>query len=290
MCRTKKGNDQSNKGSPRRDDKTEDESPITEKVTLMIKRLIDESSDSSSLVNSVNGHITRKILDSGATDHIFCNRSSFISYTPKISICETGTGEKFTAEGTESVQMKLIDDQDRPKLVILIGVLYSSQLQYNLVSTIKLAKKGVETLLSLLIKTSKLLMDDDVIAVVDIINNQYVLRENFINSYRENLIGPGPRALAKLAGLGIHTWHARMGHLGYDNLIKLQNQADEMNLIGQKSVEICGSCMIGRQKRNVNKTPRIPVSKFLEIVHSDLGGPLSRTRSGHAYYITFRDD
>jgi hypothetical protein len=82
-----------------------------------------------------------------------------------------------------------------------------------------------------------------------------------------------------------------MRHLGYDNLIKLQNQIDEMNLIDQsKSDEICESCMTDRQKRNVNKTSRISVSKFLQIVHSDLGRSLSRTRSKHAYYIIFRDD
>jgi hypothetical protein len=74
----------------------------------MIKRLIDESTEP--LVNSVNNYLTRTIFDSGATDHIFCNRSSFISYILKIFICETGTREKFTAEDTESIQMKLIDD------------------------------------------------------------------------------------------------------------------------------------------------------------------------------------
>ncbi len=81
-------------------------------------------------------------------------------------------------------------------------MLYSSQLQYNLISIIKLAKKKIETLLSLLIKTSKLLMRNDVIVVANIINNQYVLRENFTNSYSEN--SAELRALAKLAGLGIH--------------------------------------------------------------------------------------
>jgi hypothetical protein len=98
--------------------------------------------------------------------------------------------------------MKLIDDQNRSKLMILIEVLYSSQLQYNLISIIKLPKKKVETLLNLLIKTFKLLIDDDVIAVVDIINNQYVLRENFTNSYSEN--STELRTLAKLADLEIH--------------------------------------------------------------------------------------
>ncbi len=81
-----------------------------------------------------------------------------------------------------------------------------------------------------------------------------------------------------------------MRHLRYDNLIKLQNQIEEMNLIYQKSIEICESCMIDRQKRNVNKTSRISINKFLEIMHSDLEKSLSRTRSKHAYYMTFRND
>jgi hypothetical protein len=89
--------------------------------------------------------------------------------------------------------MKLIDDQDRSKLMILIEVLYSSQLQYNLISIIKLDKKKIKTLLSLLIKTFKLLMKNDVIAVIDIINSQYVIREN--SEFR---------ILAKLAELRIH--------------------------------------------------------------------------------------
>ncbi len=94
---------------------------MTEEIILVIKRLISkvesvesvESAESlklSFLVNSVNDHIIRKILDSKTIDHIFCNRASFISYILKIFICETETKKKFTAEDTESIQMKLIDD------------------------------------------------------------------------------------------------------------------------------------------------------------------------------------
>jgi hypothetical protein len=118
MCRIKKRNDQFNKKSSRRNDKIEDESSITEKITLMIKRHIDEIESvesielirSSFLVNLVNDHITRKILDSEITDHIFCNRSFFISYIFKIFICEIDTEKKFTAKRTKSIQMKFIDD------------------------------------------------------------------------------------------------------------------------------------------------------------------------------------
>jgi hypothetical protein len=205
MCRikNKSQNDQSNKKSSRRNDKIEDELFITEEITLMIKHLIDEV-ELSLLINSVNDHITRKTLDFETTDHIFCNRSNFILYTLKIFICETSTKEKFTAKSIESIQMKLIDDQDRSKLMILIEMLYSSQLQYNLISIIRLAKKKIKTLLSVLIKTFKLLMKNDVIVVANIINNQYVLRENFTNSSSENSTESESRALAKLVDLEIH--------------------------------------------------------------------------------------
>jgi hypothetical protein len=103
MCRIKKRNDQFNQKSSCKNDKIENESFITEEITLMIKRFINESSDSSFLINLVNDHITRKILDSEIIDHIFCNRSNFISYIFKIFICETDTKKKFIAKNIESI-------------------------------------------------------------------------------------------------------------------------------------------------------------------------------------------
>ncbi len=148
----------------------------------MIKRLIDESSESDlaesrPLVNSVNNHIIKKILNSDATDHIFCNRSLFISYIPKISTCETGTREKFISERYESVAMILINENNQARDVILIEVLYSSKLQYNLISTTKLVRKEIETFLRLSHQLSQLILRDDVIAMIEMINDQYVLRE-----------------------------------------------------------------------------------------------------------------
>jgi isocitrate dehydrogenase kinase/phosphatase len=147
MCRIKKKNQKDFK----KESSQEDELTISE-VSLMIKRLIDESSESElaeSLVNSVNNHIIKKILNSDAIDHIFCNRSLFTSYILKIFICETGSGEKFISERYESVIMTLINENNQTRDVILIEVLYSSQLQYNLISITKLVRKKIETFLRL---------------------------------------------------------------------------------------------------------------------------------------------
>jgi hypothetical protein len=153
MCRIKKKNqnDQSKRESSQ---KKSNESLITSEISLMIKRLIDESSESRlaesrSLVNSVNSHIIKKILNSDAIDHIFCNRSLFISYTPKTFICETRTSEKFISEKYESVVITLINENNRARDVTLTRMLYSFQMQYNLISIIKLVRKKVETFLRL---------------------------------------------------------------------------------------------------------------------------------------------
>ncbi len=165
----------------------------------MIKRLIDESSESgltesetTSLVNSVNSHITKKILNSDAIDHIFCNRSLFTFYTPKISTCEIDTRKKFTLEEYESVAMTLINEDNQARDVTLTKVLYSSQLQYNLISTTKLARKRIETFLRLFHQLCQLILKNDVIAVTETINDQYVLRKKS-QTFREN--ASNPRAL-----------------------------------------------------------------------------------------------
>jgi hypothetical protein len=133
MCRIKKKNQngQSKQKSSRRDDKLDESS--SSGVSLMVKRLIDKLSksdlaESRPLVNSVNSHIIKKILNSGVIDHIFCNWSSFITYTLKISICKIGTGERFTSERYESVVMILINENNQIRDVILTRVLYSFQL------------------------------------------------------------------------------------------------------------------------------------------------------------------
>ncbi len=74
--------------------------------------------------------------------------------------------------------MTLINENNQTRDVTLTRVIYSSQLQYNLISIIKLVRKRIETFLRLLHQLSQLILRDDVIAVTEMINDQYVLRKN----------------------------------------------------------------------------------------------------------------
>ncbi len=77
--------------------------------------------------------------------------------------------------------MILINENNQTRDVILIEILNSSQLQYNLISITKLVRKDIETFLRLFHQLSQLILKDDVIAVIEMINDQYVLRKKFSN-------------------------------------------------------------------------------------------------------------
>ena len=81
----------------------------------------------------------------------------------------------------------------------------------------------------------------------------------------------------------IEIWHQRMGHLGYRNILKLPQIAEGIEVKGPVPEEICGLCMKGRQQRKPSRTPMPRASKFLEEVHSDLGGRYPASRNGLQY-------
>ena len=81
-----------------------------------------------------------------------------------------------------------------------------------------------------------------------------------------------------------------MRHLGYHNLLKLNHLATGASIIDPVSEEICEDCMVGRQQRLINRSPRSRASEFLGIIHTDLGGPYTLIRYGERYFMTLKDD
>ena len=81
-----------------------------------------------------------------------------------------------------------------------------------------------------------------------------------------------------------------MGHLGYKNLLRLNQQAEDVDIKGPPPNEICGECMKGRQQRRPSKTPMTKATGAIHRVHSDLMGPFPTTRRGERYLMIIKDD
>lgn len=90
-------------------------------------------------------------------------------------------------------------------------------------------------------------------------------------------------------------WHFRMGHLNVNDMKRLidHNMASGLDKIKiERESEFCESCVLGKQTRLpfANKKERRS-NRILELIHSDVCGPMKQSaHDGANYFVTFTDD
>jgi hypothetical protein len=121
------------------------------------------------------------------------------------------------------------------------------------------------------------------------------------------LLGTAPRTLENVYILNVKLkedchinsvdeswlWHIRLGHINFDNLVKVNNLGAVRNLpkIIKPSNAMCRHCQLGKQTRIRFKAKEYTTSKLLELVHTDLCGPTRTKRlQGESYFMVFIDD
>lgn len=93
--------------------------------------------------------------------------------------------------------------------------------------------------------------------------------------------------------VGEEMWHKRLGHLNHGSLTTL---AEKEMVIGLPKLNdggaLCDICMKGKQNREcIPKQSAWRSNKTLELVHSDICGPISPiSSSGKRYILNFIDD
>jgi len=91
---------------------------------------------------------------------------------------------------------------------------------------------------------------------------------------------------------GAMFWHERFGHFNMASLKELDAMVDGMNLKKMSLHQICEGCIKGKHQRtSFPKDGATRASQLLEIVHTDVCGPMRTTSHGGTRYIlTFIDD
>ncbi len=86
-------------------------------------------------------------------------------------------------------------------------------------------------------------------------------------------------------------WHRRLGHLHTNGVKKLINLSERITLLNEKEF-ICESCLIGKStKLPFPSVNRARSSRPLELIHSDVCGPITpQTWNKKSYFVTFMDD
>eukprot|EP01018_Ginkgo_biloba_P033513 Gb_25092 [translate_table: standard] len=81
-------------------------------------------------------------------------------------------------------------------------------------------------------------------------------------------------------------WNCRYGHLNYDGLVMLRTNEMVAGLpFIQGSKEICEGCIYGKQHRGSFPTSKFKAREPLELVHTDLCGPMRTLSMGKARYF-----
>ncbi|RDX89868.1 hypothetical protein CR513_28338, partial [Mucuna pruriens] len=86
-------------------------------------------------------------------------------------------------------------------------------------------------------------------------------------------------------------WHRRLSHISEKGLTCLAKK-DMLSGLKNAELEKCSHCMTSKQTRvSFKKHPPSRKSELLELVHSDVCGPLKvKSFSGALYFVTFIDD
>lgn len=90
----------------------------------------------------------------------------------------------------------------------------------------------------------------------------------------------------------VKLWHRRFGHLGMKNINILiqKNLVNDLNDLRNNRIEntICEPCLLGKMTRQPFNKTGYRASKPLELVHTDLCGPITPiSREGYKYFLIF---
>ena len=103
----------------------------------------------------------------------------------------------------------------------------------------------------------------------------------------------GPMCLMTSREESTWLWHSRLGHVNFQamNLMSVNKMARGLPDFVQPS-EICTGCLMAKQTRkSVPHQAEFHAKCVLELIHSDLCGPISpETKGGNRYFLLLVDD
>eukprot|EP00737_Agarophyton_chilense_P003002 gb/GEZJ01003471.1/.p1 GENE.gb/GEZJ01003471.1/~~gb/GEZJ01003471.1/.p1 ORF type:complete len:730 (-),score=111.20 gb/GEZJ01003471.1/:63-2252(-) len=222
------------------------------------------------------------IVDSGATAHMTFDESMFQTYDSKVSSgVSIGNDSKLESVGHGSVELDLIVEGSKRKCQ-LKQVVHVPNLRYHLLSVSAICDVGCKVVFEkekvCVYKGSK------VVALGRRVKGLYYLCTAAHQCTDVNS--------ALVSDLSL--WHARMAHVNVDGIKHMARNkvVSGLNVDVAQDSDVCGSCVVGKATRA--PTPKQGGERakhVLELVHSDVSGPVSvKSLGGSHYFVTFIDD
>ena len=225
---------------------------------------------------------TAWIVDLGAGGHCSGNRSLFMNEPkPSNEVVITASGERIVVTGRGDIQVQI--DVGTLKLT---NVLFVPGLAVNLISVSQLNSKGISVVFGAEDAPTTFMFKNNVIAHVDKISNQFLLRNK---AYSTSVEETHAFNLTKRS-MDIQVWHRRFVHAPYQRIIENKKNVDGLFHHGDIPKELCEACLKGKQEASVSRIPMRKATRFLDRIHVDIGEGLPVTFRGNKYFLLIKDD
>ncbi len=160
----------------------------------------------------------------------------------------------------------------------LVDTLYVPDLKMNLMSVAKIVDSGCKVIFEP--QTAMILSDkNEVLQKANRYGNLYFI-EN------ANVVVESQKSK-------IMQWHERLGHLNETSLRNMSSKGTVRGLdfSANEKMEFCETCVKGKQTQTSFPHSKRRSNVLLEIVHTDICGPMRvKSKGGSLYFITFIDD
>jgi len=216
------------------------------------------------------------LIDSGCTNHMTADLSLFKdldkSYMSKVRI---GNGEYVKVEGKGAIEVETMSGTKTLK-----NVLYVPKINQNLVSVGQLLESGYS-----------IFFNNGVCDIKDkngvLLFSAKMMNRSFNVDWREVCLSVNTYENNETV-----LWHKRLGHFNYATLKRMADLQMTHGLPDiQEQKSICEACQLGKQTRVVFPDNAYKALSKLQLVHTDVCGPMhNESLNGSKYFLLFVDD
>ncbi|CAI5465411.1 unnamed protein product [Closterium sp. Yama58-4] len=222
------------------------------------------------------------LLDTGATQHMTPNADLLEDVSADAPIKRVVFGNQDSLEVNGRGTLRLAVDGGP---MTINNVLVVPGLDANLLSVSKLTTKGVRVNI------------EGAVMTLSTSSGRFIGKAHQDGGLFKLVATPNlASANAAVAKPSLEVWHNRYGHLSVSTIRTMATQGVVHGIVADLStneeVEKCSACLEGKMARKPFPTRTKPLaSNPLDLVHTDLCGPITPTSKGGARYIlTFLDD
>ena len=236
------------------------------------------------------------VIDSGASQHM-TNDLSLMKPGSQVEVAHLvhmGNGTIAKASCRGSIEIDLQQDTDQEDSVILREVLGVPDLSKNLLSVTACLNNGCDVLFESASNLCKIKHKNTIIATAHPQDGLWIL--NSTSPPKSALVSTTNKTSTDPDLSTVMKWHQKFGHLHLEGLLNLKRR---QMVTGLEQLEKpgfnlnCQVCHQGKMSKKpfpkIRNSPRS--SQILELIHSDIVGPITpSTVQGCKYILTFVDD